>query len=336
MAEGKKTIFWVLGGCGCITLLVIVAAVALLAGGVIAADSALEEAGFEDFSDVTKTVEDFEKLSKGKQGQGEGGKANAKAREITQKLDESALTSEKIAASIAEPLTRAEVVAYVETVEEVRDSDAFKRIEKEMGSLKELDKEKGEKGLLDQMRAAKGAVSVYSSAGDVLEELDRQIKERGGYQAYYGRTARVSGVLVAARLYAVDGDPLSQATAKRLLTLKPEKEKVFAELYAELDKAAASGKEPDQAATQKFAQSWSVLQQPADVALARMPAASFQAWADLSPKLRERAMKVHKPEGGWAQIVSSVGLAGGEVFVVMAEADRLKKYQGLFNKDAKQ
>lgn len=329
MAEQKKTIFWVLGGCGCLTLLGIGLVVGLISAGVFAADKALEEAGLGDFDQIGEAIDGLDKM----QQEGTKGGGAEKVREASKKLDKDSVDAERLSKDLKKPLTKKEVTDYAETIEAIQASSAYKNVVEEFEGLRKIDDKKAEeKSALDTMRTAKGAMSAYGSIHDVVELFNEQIEQRGGYETYYSRIAKVSGVVVAAQKYAVDGDPASDATARKLVELTAEKSKKFDDVYAALDREAKDGKIEDPEKAKRVMGQLVAFREPAELALGRLPRETFEQWAEMPESLRKRAIEAHSPGGKMKDFMMMSGITRGEALLVLSEHEQMKRYSEAFGK----
>ncbi len=334
MAEAKKTIFWVLGGCGCLTVLAAALIIGLVSAGVVAADKALEEAGLGDLAEVGEALDGLDKMRKdGSRGGDSKGGGSKELQETTRKLDKDSVDPARLARELKKPLTKNEVTNYAETIEQIQASRAYKNVVEEFEGMREVGKKKdSEKSALDTMKTAKGAMAAYGSLREVVELFNEQIEQRGGYETYYSRIAKVSGVVVAAQKHAVDGDPSSDATAKKLLELSEEKRQQFVEIDAALDAEAKNGKIDDPERARKVMKQLTVLRDPTEVALGRLPRETFEEWADLPKSLRARAIEAHSPDGKLNDFMMMTGITRGEALLVFAEHEKMKRYGELFGK----
>ncbi len=327
MADTKKTILVGLAGCGCLVLagLVILAAVAVM--GVAAVDQTLEQNGLGGISEIKDT---FDSLTP-EPGEKE---AQAKADAIREKLDPEGIDPKLLAEEATKPLTKEDVDNYLQMMKALEDSEAMEQVNSGFESLKKQGSKTESKDVLEQMRSAKGAIDTYSGASEVFKEFDRQVVERGGYNAYYGRLMRISGAIAAAEANK-SGEIWSDASAAKTLAAQPAARKEFEAAFAKLEKAWS---EKDAAKNQDAQVGISTLMAPDKIALARFPKTSFEYWKSLGADRRKELVDWHqRKDGAWA-LLSAGNLTRGDAMLVISEMkklDRFKKTDGSLETEAK-
>jgi hypothetical protein len=230
-----------------------------------------------------------------------------------------------LAAEAKKPFTAADADEYAAMIRAIETSDAFERMTSGMNGLERADDKKGEKkSVLDKLGEARGALDTYSGMRDVVLVFDGEVKNLGGYQAYYGRLLRVAGLVVAAKKHAVGGDPASDATAKALLEKQPEMAAESKKALAELEKVAKSN---DPAALGSKQTAMATFMKPDSIALGTFPKASFENWSKLGAKKRAELIELHERKtGAWGFFAAS-NLTRGDALVVFSGMHQLERFK---------
>lgn len=317
----------VLAGCGCLTLVGLI--VLGVAGYFIyqKGSKMADENGIKDLMEAAESAKE-----NGQSADGEGADVQRQAR----KRKEEALDPKKIRAYVQEPLTQSDIDAHFAFVEEWQKNPAYKNWVEQYKKMQEIDK-KDDDSVTGQLKAVGQSVKWVNAAEKVMKAFDKQVRDEGGYEQYYGRMIRIGGVVAASQTIAKTNkkldDPNSDAVASQMLQERPE----IAEQYkknmkeakkaiAEAEKAKKAGKKPDPSSMAAMGGLMTVFQGPGTIALARMPDKSFQTWKGLAPakrkRLRESLNDAIAP-GPWFGLFA-VNPAGLLMSTYMAEMNELK------------
>ncbi len=315
-------------GCGCLTLLAIVV---MGVGGYFLwrkGSEIAKKSGVKDIVQAAKEAQDDSASG----GSGDDADIKAEAR----KRKQEALDAKKIREYVRKPLTRKDVDAYFDFVHKWQNNPAYKNWVVEFKKMKDLDK-KNDDSVTGQLQAVGQTAKWMSAADKVMKAFDKQVRDSGGYQQYYGRVIRVGGVVAAADRITKTNKKLkdanADAVADEMLTERPKIAKQYAknmkqakEALAEAKKAQKAGKQPDPSNMAALGGLMSVFQGPGTIALARMPEQSFQTWKSLSPKERKRlrdSLTDSIAPGPWFGLFA-VNPAALVMSSYMAEMDTLK------------
>jgi hypothetical protein len=286
----------VLAGCGCLTLVV------LLAGGGIAYfawSKAKDE--YDKAKDEGGAVSLLEQLadegSSGESGSSgssaSGGKDKVNAKKKAREAREDALTHEKLRTYIREPLTMSDVDAYQEFVEEWRDNKAYKNWEKQWKALQDRSKDKDKDSMVGQLKTANQTAKTMQAVQQVWKAYDEHVREHGGYEEHYGRMTRIGGLMAAADAVAKEhkiDDANSDKVAAQMLEQRPEVAEQYEKNVKDAREAAAKARESGNKDAQQMAAMQGIMtlaSNPGAVAMARMPEKSFETWDKLSPSERK-------------------------------------------------
>ncbi len=283
----------VLAGCGCLTLLGVIA---LGVGGYFlfgAASDAAEESGVAAIFEEAKAHKEAAEENSGKSG-----KANADIEREARKAKDDALDHEKVRAYLREPFTKKDVREHQAFVDQWHEHPAYKNWVEQYEKMKEVSEENDE-SVSGKLRAAGQASKWIRSARDVMEAFDEYVRDNGGYEEYYARLVRIGGVITASDTMTKSNKKLddanSDAVAKQMLTERPEIAREYAKNMKEAKKAAkrakeakAEGKKPSPGDQAALAGMMGMFQGPGTVALARMPEKSFKTWQSLSEAERKQ------------------------------------------------
>jgi hypothetical protein len=318
----------VLAGCGCVSLLGIIAIAVVVYFVVDAGSKFAKETG------ITDIVEMAEKADETGASSGDGSKKRIEQQ--ARKRKEEALDPKKIRAYVDAPLTKKDIREHHAFNKKWENSSAHKNWVVQFEKMKELDKEKDD-SVAGGLKAVGQSAKWLNSVHDVMEAFDKQVRDSGGYEKYYGRMMRIGGVVAASDTITKANkklkDPDSDAVAKRMIKERPEIAKQYKKNFAEAKKAIAeaekrkkAGKEPKRGDMAAFAGMATIMQGPGTVALARMPEASFETWKKLSAKERKKlrdSLTASIAPGHWFGLFA-VNPAGLLMTSYMAEMEELK------------
>lgn len=297
----------VLAGCGCLTLVMLLAA-----GGIGYWAFSSAKAEFDEASDDDGFLSTIEQLSEkaeqadGRKGasaektakKGDGKSGNAKRRAMDARND--ALSHEKLRSYIREPLTKKDVKAYNEFVEEWHENDAYQNWEKQWEALQARSKDKDKDSMTGKLKTARQTAKTMQAVQTVWKAYDEHVREHGGYEEHFGRMTRIGGLIATADAVAKEHkikDANSDKVAKQILEQRPEVAKEYKKNVDEARKAAKKARESgdkdaaDMAAMQGV---MSMMSSPGAVAMARMPEESFETWERLSVSEREELRETMK------------------------------------------
>ncbi len=270
-----------LGGCGCLTL------VMLIVVGVIAYFAVGEaKTTFSEFSDgfeIESTSSDDGVASKS----GKSSKSGSKSKDGSNADGKSdALEMDKVREYMLKPLTKAEVAAFHKSAAAWQKNKAFIEYEKNMKTLEKSDS-KEKKSVVEGMRDMRNVGKTMTSMSKLSGAFDEHVKAHGGYEEHFSRILRISGAVAATEMMAKQHDlkdKHSDEAIKLVLKEQPEIAAEYKKGVKEAKEASSKGEEGNLEAYMAV-----IGGGPGAIAMARMPAATFKTWQSLSPAERKKA-----------------------------------------------
>ena len=314
MADTKSWLPRVLIGCGCLTGIVIIGlAVAGYFGFFAAKDFVEANADGFDSSSILEKAEDIANAA------GEKGGAAGKVADAVTVEEQNKVSPARLRAALQQPLTRKDLEQTQAIFTKLKNSDAYKQFQTSTAAIKELG-DKQDESTADKLAAMRDMTKGMAAFKEIQLEHDRLVKEAGGYDQHLGRLVRLGGVAAAAKQTANDkklDDPASDAVARAVPGEVAAVKEEFLKTEAEAKALREAGK--DQEAQMMML----TLLRPGAIAMARMPAESFETWKSFTVEEREKAMDPRHGMDG--QVPALLFLAATpEALVVASETDLWK------------
>ncbi len=283
----KKKFPWMiaLGGCGCLTVLLLIVAGVIGYFAVGQAKSRFSE--LSEGYDITATS-DGDEVSSGSKKSSKSDSGSKSSRKDSKNADSktNALEPAKIRAYLDKPLTKADIDAFHKSADAWKKNKTFVEYEKNIEEMTVLEKKK-EKSTVEQMRLVRNVSKMATWLPKLTTEFDEHLKKHGGAEEHFSRVLRISGVIAAtdkmAKQHKIE-DKNSDEAIKMVLKEQPEIAAEYQEGVKEAKAAAARGEEATMEAYVAISSGG-----PGALAMSRMPAASFKTWQSLSPAARKKA-----------------------------------------------
>lgn len=275
----------VLGGCGCLTVLMLIV---VGVGGYFFLVEA--KSTFSELAEGAETA-----LQVDDRGAGSDSKASSKSGSASKSggkdskhvdSKSNALESAKIREYMVKPLTKAEINDFHKSAAAWKKNKVFVEYESNLAELEKLDK-KENKSAVEQMRAVRNVGKAATSIAKLSTAFDEHVKEYGGYEAHFSRILRISGAVAATEMMAKQHkleDKHSDEAIKLVLKEQPEIAAEYKKGIEEAKEAAGKGEDGNIGAYMAVMSGG-----PGAIAMARMPAATFKTWQSLSPAERKKA-----------------------------------------------
>ncbi|MFU8804996.1 MAG: hypothetical protein ACNA8W_14380 [Bradymonadaceae bacterium] len=279
----------VLAGCGCLSF------VALIVVGVVGffAWKAGSEA-MDDLKDDFGFISEMQETGKSQGASKSSSKTSGKKgeRSPTERSSD-ALDAEKVRAYLQKPLTRAEVREFNKFVESWKKDPAYVRWEKETKGLEEFGKKnKGkETSVAEQLRGVRQGARTMTAMTELIQAFDEHVQKNGGYEKHYSSTLRISGLHVASETVAKqhkNKNQHSDEVSKLMIKERPEIAKEYQGALKDAREASARAKNKDSKDMAAYQAMMAMMGGgPGTIALARMPAQTFNTWDGLSEAQRK-------------------------------------------------
>lgn len=283
-AKKKFPWLWVLGGCGCLTVVLLLALVVVGFLVVRKSSDTWDEVVSSYGLNVSEDGPSESTSGKAKKSTGTSkGSAQAKNSKETSK---DALDPAKIREYMSKPLTKAEVNAFHKSSDTWKKNKAYVEYEKNLEEMKKLDGNKN-KSTVEQMRAVRNVGKLTTSLAKLAEAFDEHIGKQGGYEEHYSRVLRIAGAIAATEMMARQHKLEDKHSDEAIALVLKEQPEIAAEYKKGLDEAQKAAAANNEVGMETYLAVMSG--GPGAVAMARMPASTFKTWQSLSPAERKKA-----------------------------------------------
>ncbi len=283
-AKKKFPWLWVLGGCGCLTVVLLGV---LVVGGFFVvrtqAESWNEVVSSFGSGPSGDSASDSAPGSAKKSESASKGSAQSKSSKGSSK---DALDQAKVRAYMTKPLTKAEVNAFHKSSDTWKKNKAYVEYEKNLEEMKKLDGNKN-KSTVEQMRAIRNVGKLTTSLAQLAEAFDEHIGKQGGYEEHYSRVLRIAGAIAATEMMAKQHKLEDKHSDEAIALVLKEQPEIAAEYKKGLDEAKKAAAANNEVGMETYLAVMSG--GPGAVAMARMPASTFKTWQSLSPAERKKA-----------------------------------------------